>query len=479
MTIKDIETASGMSRANIRFYEAEGLMDPLRRANGYREYSEEDLEILKKIKLLRSLHISLEEIKSLHTGERALVDTLNQHLAKLQKEKTDIEQAQEICKVMCNDGVQYQTLDAQHYLDAIEQTTSQPILIPPADIIQDPYIPLRRFFARILDYAAYSTIWEIFLVLVLNTNIRERSTIGNVLDEIVVLLIMFLLEPVLLSLFGTTLGKWVLGIRVTNNEGDRMTYNNARARTWTMLLRGWGLRIPFYSLFRLWKSFRADSNGETLDWEYHSAITLKDEKGWRIFAYLGTHAALIGVLALAMATAAMPKNRGDITVAEFSQNYNRLAKFYGLSTNSYLDAQGNWVQDMSMGNFVYIDKHDNPAFIFEETDGLMTGMQFSVNIQDGEIVATHQDEMTLCILAFVGAQNENSLFSNQAKKVALDILESPYESYQFSVYGIDITCDIAYSGYSDSYVGLLWPIWGPGDPTPSYSLSFSMQKERP
>ena len=112
MTIKDIETESGMSRANIRFYEAEGLLNPERLTNGYREYSEEDLEILKRIKLLRTLHISLEEIKSLHTGERTLVDTLDQHLKKLQKDKTDIEQAQEVCKVMRNEGVQYQTLDA-------------------------------------------------------------------------------------------------------------------------------------------------------------------------------------------------------------------------------------------------------------------------------------------------------------------------------------------------------------------------------
>ena len=64
MTIKDIETLSGMTRANIRFYESEGLLSPERRANGYRDYSNYELEILKRIKLLRTLHISLEEIKA-------------------------------------------------------------------------------------------------------------------------------------------------------------------------------------------------------------------------------------------------------------------------------------------------------------------------------------------------------------------------------------------------------------------------------
>ena len=37
MTIKELEALTGLSRANIRFYEKEGLLSPLRRENGYRE----------------------------------------------------------------------------------------------------------------------------------------------------------------------------------------------------------------------------------------------------------------------------------------------------------------------------------------------------------------------------------------------------------------------------------------------------------
>lgn len=46
MTIKEIEDRSGMTRANIRFYESEGLLHPGRRENGYRDYSSSDLEAL-------------------------------------------------------------------------------------------------------------------------------------------------------------------------------------------------------------------------------------------------------------------------------------------------------------------------------------------------------------------------------------------------------------------------------------------------
>ena len=55
MTIKEIETLSGLPRANIRYYESEGLITPKRAENGYREYSQADAEVLLRVKLLRAL----------------------------------------------------------------------------------------------------------------------------------------------------------------------------------------------------------------------------------------------------------------------------------------------------------------------------------------------------------------------------------------------------------------------------------------
>ena len=65
MTIKEIETLSGLSRANIRYYESEGLLEPKRSGNGYRDYSDADLTALLRIRLLRSLDFSLEDIRAL------------------------------------------------------------------------------------------------------------------------------------------------------------------------------------------------------------------------------------------------------------------------------------------------------------------------------------------------------------------------------------------------------------------------------
>jgi DNA-binding transcriptional MerR regulator len=57
---------SGVSAANIRFYEKEGLM-PARGtgANGYRFYNQEDIHQLRFIRRLRSLDMGLAEMRTL------------------------------------------------------------------------------------------------------------------------------------------------------------------------------------------------------------------------------------------------------------------------------------------------------------------------------------------------------------------------------------------------------------------------------
>ena len=58
MNIGQLEAALGMTRANIRFYEKEGLLSPTRSENGYRDYTGSDLDTLRRIKLLRQLQFS-------------------------------------------------------------------------------------------------------------------------------------------------------------------------------------------------------------------------------------------------------------------------------------------------------------------------------------------------------------------------------------------------------------------------------------
>ena len=64
MKINQVEELVGITKKNIRFYEEQGLISPERnRDNGYREYSLKDVELLNKIKLLRSVDVPIEEIR--------------------------------------------------------------------------------------------------------------------------------------------------------------------------------------------------------------------------------------------------------------------------------------------------------------------------------------------------------------------------------------------------------------------------------
>lgn len=68
MRIQELEQRTGLDRATIRYYEREGLINPKRNENGYREYVPEDVQQLLKIKLLRKLEMPIEQIRQLQQG---------------------------------------------------------------------------------------------------------------------------------------------------------------------------------------------------------------------------------------------------------------------------------------------------------------------------------------------------------------------------------------------------------------------------
>ena len=90
MNVSQLETLLDMTRANIRFYEQEGLVCPRREKNGYRDYSEEDTDTLRKIKLLRQLGLSLESIRRLQRGELSLDAALREREAQLAAERSEL-----------------------------------------------------------------------------------------------------------------------------------------------------------------------------------------------------------------------------------------------------------------------------------------------------------------------------------------------------------------------------------------------------
>lgn len=63
MTIDEASKRIAVSKDMIRHYEKLGLIIPRRRANGYREYTEDDLNTLVLIRMLSNSHIPLKDIR--------------------------------------------------------------------------------------------------------------------------------------------------------------------------------------------------------------------------------------------------------------------------------------------------------------------------------------------------------------------------------------------------------------------------------
>ena len=482
MTIKEAEERSGMARANIRFYETEGLLSPLREANGYRNYTEADLELLLRIKLLRTLGISLEEIKSLSQGEEELGDALDKRLVQLSREQAERVRAEAVCRSMREANVRFETLDAQRYLDAF---TSGPEQVRPAadalaaDQLPKVRSPWRRYFARSFDLLLCGALWNAVLGLGMNINVLNRAAGWQIVDGVVELVLLLLLEPLFLTLLGATPGKWLLGLRITDQNDQRLSYQAAFTRTCWVLWRGLGFQIVIYDLVRLWKSYKACQAGETLEWEYESdsVLTLRDERPWRNIAMGAAFVLVIGVQVLTARMAGMPRNRGEITVAEFCENYNRLAAYYEVETDSSLDSQGSWLAvEQESGVFVIHlgGELAPPEYRFTEEDGAMTGMAFTVTLENSDVWApSYQDEMTLSALSFVGAQADCLPLDGELAALIRQISEHPFEDVQETLHGVTVTCEVDYSGYFDAGMGALIP---EEDAETAYRFHFSMER---
>lgn len=88
MLRNEIQNKTGLTRKAIEYYEEKGLINPQKTENGYRDYSENDLEVLIKVSLFRKLGISVTEIEDyLSTGISSLSSVLRRKQYQLEVEE--------------------------------------------------------------------------------------------------------------------------------------------------------------------------------------------------------------------------------------------------------------------------------------------------------------------------------------------------------------------------------------------------------
>ena len=105
MTIKEVEKLTGLTAKSIRYYEDKGLLTVERNEeNDYRSYSEVEVNRLKRIKLLRYLEFSVEEVKTMLDMDAKEVEKVlekkAEHFSDLRDRCLD---KQELCRSLAKD----------------------------------------------------------------------------------------------------------------------------------------------------------------------------------------------------------------------------------------------------------------------------------------------------------------------------------------------------------------------------------------
>ena len=435
MTIKEMEVRSGMTRANIRFYEAEGMLRPARLENGYRDYSEEDLTALKRIKLLRTLGLPLNEIKEVQLGGKSLREALGERENELLLQQKQNEKCLRICEQMREDRAEYQTLNAQKYLDSIERESTLVFSPVASDRIEPSFIPWRRFFARSFDRIFYLTCWIVPLCLGLHVNFANFT-----LWQSLVFLSEVVLEPLVLSRFSTTPGKWLFGITVTDELGNRLSYSKAMRRYFKVYFWGMGLGVPVFRLIRLAICYNEYWHGRELRWENESEETVKDQKNSRVAAVAAASAFLCVVSLLSAFIAMWPPHWGSLTVPEFCENFNHYIKFYSLGVPPF-DSAGNWER----GFFVPQGQEETVEFQFEtDPDGAIEQIviqlrQTGQEKLDPQFLLSDCREITELALLSYTAPRGRILFSLDKAMRPLDRIDQGYEEdFTMTICWVDV-----------------------------------------
>ena len=375
MNIKEIEERSGLTRANIRYYEQEGLLAPARRENKYRDYSEEDLETLLRIALLRSLGFSLDEIRRLQSGEADFAAAMRERSAALESEGQRLMAARNVCDAISREVTSYSALRPEDYLNGFE-----PDAAAKQRDVAEPH-PWRRYFARGIDLSLMRLPVSFVQYVLLHRNYTTVSRWEDIVCALIGWGLLLLLEPLLLSRFGTTVGKWCMGITVTRPDGEKLSYSEALDRT-------------------------------ALVWEEGSVERFDGHGTGKMVLLCAASWALCFALSAAMLLAAMlPPNRGGLTVAEFAENVNFYRGFFDYGERWSLDENGEWAENQ-YENVVYFGGGDGPApFTYEVEDGTVRAVHWAYAETAETIYDTGDENARVAYLALAAAQKGTSLFN--------------------------------------------------------------------
>ena len=447
MNINEVEVVTGLTRANIRYYEKEGLIEVERLDNKYRNYSSENIRELRKIVLLRRLGFSVDAIRKMKNSETDMQAELKDRIGHINSAIEEMQTAKAVCGKMIEDNAAYETLDPVKYMELFENRGTD---VVSRDIIDEKGHPVRRFAAFFTDIFFYEMILGFIIVFC----VRRADAVESmgIFFQIFSIIFMMLVEPLLLAKFGTTLGKRIFGIYVYNCSGDKISYRDGLYRCFYRLRWGLGFYIPIYILYRLYKSYKACDDSEMMLWddENDSEVKVKDFSWKNILVWVISVALFFGGFVFSILFLSFPPNKGSVTPEQFVENYNYISKYRNFESLIEIQEDGKFIKvtpetdehtiytmtGVLEGDFYY--KADENGYISEIGYEAQGSEPFYFNYWTN-------DEYSIMWALMMA--DENAFTYSETEDFILEAIENCFESGTYSYEGYTVSKTVESHGY--------------------------------
>lgn len=153
MRIGEVAERTGLSISNIRFYEKKGLIGPNRdEESKYRNYTEEDLDVLNQIILYRKMDISVETIGNILEGNCGIEQTLRQQIEELEGKKQELQASIDLCEKIISDNA-YDDMDVDYYLSYVKDEEAKGRVYGKLEEIVDDILDYTQFDNTMYKYS--------------------------------------------------------------------------------------------------------------------------------------------------------------------------------------------------------------------------------------------------------------------------------------------------------------------------------------
>lgn len=154
----------------------------------------------------------------------------------------------------------------------------------------NPVTPWRRYGARFLDISI-NGILGVLLLSIAWYSIAPLSAqnffsaLNPATDILLTVFMSIIISGILTGFSGTTIGKWIFGIRVTMPDGSTIGIINGIARDFGVWVKGLALGIPIISFITMYMSYNRLKNKGSTSWDHSEGYVVTHRpNGWIQYA---------------------------------------------------------------------------------------------------------------------------------------------------------------------------------------------------